>query len=237
MKKIIFAACTLFIVILVATSCSYTKHNEFQNKTLQNEQIANTNVELPAQNNVEIEYKDYSEIPSIGGSDYTFSRKFVDEVYNIQIAAEVVGKEKRNEWVNNVFLKKTAEEQSALPTLYQMIVDLNIPKEELIEKNNEYIDFPDQYIPMEIINSLYNSDVKTVKQELKSPLALYYDGEIYTFDELSKNTGKINIPKSVLGEYFEYIEIVCERNNLTKYMQESITAAKNAYNVSKETIK
>ena len=107
-----------------------------------------------------------------------------------------------------------------------MIVDLDIAKEDLIRKNNEYADYPDQYIPEEIIDSLYRDDVEAVKQELKSPLALYYDGEIYTFDELLKSTSKINIPTSVLQEYFDYIERVCEQNGIIKYMQEDIDIAR-----------
>jgi len=52
-----------------------------------------------------------------GGSDYSFSRHYVDEVYDIQIVSEIVGREARDEWVNNVFLKLSPEEQNATPNL------------------------------------------------------------------------------------------------------------------------
>ena len=79
----------------------------------------------------------YTEIPAVGGGDYAFLRKYIDEVYNIHLASEVVGRDACQEWVDNVFLKKSVEEQVALPTIYQIIVDLEISKEDLIKKNND----------------------------------------------------------------------------------------------------
>ena len=158
--------------------------------------------------------------PAIGGSDYTFSRKYVNEVYNIYLASQIVGNEVRDEWVNNVFLMRTPDEQEDPPPLYQMIHDLNISKEDFIAKNAENIA---HYYSEEVISALYLEDISEMKRQLVNPLALYYDGEIYTFDELSQNpqSGK-NIPDDVLKEYLDYIESVCEHENLLKYMQEDI---------------
>ncbi len=165
-----------------------------------------------------------TEIPAIGGSDYTFLRKYIDEVYNIQLASEIVGKEARDEWVNNVFLKKSAEEQEAIPPIYQIIVDLEISKEDLIQKNNENGGI---YLSAETIDALYQEDIEEVKKALMSPLALYHEGEIYTFEELSRKTRMaVDIPTETLDEYFDFIEAVCEQNNLSKYMQESIDNAR-----------
>ena len=184
----------------------------------------------------EINEETSTEIPAIGGSDYTFLRKYIDEVYNIRLAAEVVGKEARDEWVDNVFLKKSAEEQEAIPPIYQMIVDLQISKEDLIKKNNENDGI---YLSAETIDALYLEDIEEVKKALMSPLALYQDGEIYTFDELSKKTRMaVNIPTETLDEYFDYIETVCEQNGIIKYMQEEIDNARmmNGIEVEKDSI-
>ena len=163
--------------------------------------------------------------PAVGGSDYTFARKYIDEVYNIQVASEVVGREVRDDWVNNVYLKKSAEEQNLLPDIYQMIVDLKISKEDLIKKNNE---FDGIYLSDATIDALYLEDVEAMKQALMSPLALYYNTEIYTFDQISQNPQSIDAPAEILSEYFDKIAEFCEQEGLTKYMQEEIdTARKN----------
>ena len=178
----------------------------------------------------------YAEAPAVGGSDYTFLRKYIDEVYNIHLASEVVGRDACQEWVDNVFLKKSVEEQVALPTIYQIIVDLEISKEDLIKKNN---DNDGIYLSAETIDALYLEDIEEVKKALMSPLALYQDGEIYTFDELSKKTRMaVNIPTETLEEYFDYIETVCEQNGIIKYMQEDIDNARmmNGVEVEKDSI-
>ncbi|MBR3762013.1 MAG: hypothetical protein IKK59_04660 [Lachnospiraceae bacterium] len=177
-----------------------------------------------------------TEIPAIGGGDYAFLRKYIDEVYNIQLASEVVGAEACDEWVDNVLLKKPAEEQEAIPPIYQMIVDLEISKEDLIKKNNENGGI---YLSAETIDALYLEDIEEVKKALMSPLALYQDGEIYTFEELSKKTRMaVNIPTETLDEYFDYIETVCEQNGIIKYMQEEIDNARtmNGIEVEKDSV-
>ena len=174
----------------------------------------------------------YAEAPAVGGSDYSFLRKYIDEVYNIQVASEVVGKEERDEWVDNVFLKKSAEEQEAIPPIYQIIVDLEISKEDLIKKNNENDGI---YLTAETIDALYLEDIEEVKKSLMSPLALYHEGEIYVFEELSKNTSKaVDIPTEILEEYFDYIETVCEQEGTIKYMQEEIDNTRMAYGIEIE---
>ena len=171
----------------------------------------------------------YAEAPAVGGSDYSFLRKYIDEVYNIHLASEVVGREACQEWVDNVLLKKSAQEQEAIPPIYQIIVDLEISKEDLIKKNNENDGI---YLTAETIDALYLEDIEEVKKALMSPLALYHAGEIYVFEELSKNTSKaVDIPTEILDEYFDYIETVCEQEGTIKYMQEEIDNTRMAYGI------
>ena len=60
---------------------------------------------------------------------------------------------------------------------------------------------------------------------LANPYALVYDGEIYTFDELSKSPALISasgIPMDKVKEYLDYIESVLENAGILKYEQERI---------------
>ena len=169
--------------------------------------------------------------PAVGGSDYTFSRKYIDEVYNIHIASLIVGQEACDAWTHDVFLKKSPEEQEGIPPLYQIIVELGISKEDLIRQNNEYRG-PNEYLSDYMIDSLYAEDIETMKQLLMSPMALYYDKEIYTFDELMLGTDEaFRIPKETLKEYFDLIETYCIEEKTIKYMQEDIDRAREIYGV------
>ena len=163
------------------------------------------------------------EAPPIGGSDYTFSRKYVNEVYNIYLASQIVGKEARDEWVNNVFLMRTPDEQEDPPPLYQMIHDLNIPKEDFIAENEKLSDYSGMYLSDEVIDALYLEDIPEMKRRLVNPYALFYGGDIYTFDEMLQDPQSgADIPDEILNEYLDFIESVCEQENLLKYMQNDI---------------
>lgn len=216
------------------TIASIGESQKIYNETEEKEQQA-----ASAEETVEttLQSETQNEIPMIGGSDYTFSRKYIDKVYNIYMAAEVVGVERRDEWVNNVFLLQTPEEQEALPPIYQMIRDLSITKEEFIAENDKYVDYPDMYFSEEIISALYQEDIDEMKRLLASPFALYYDGEVYTFDELSQSQNTrmtANIPADVMNNYLGYIELVCEENGIIKYMQEDIDRVQNTYQLAVE---
>ena len=172
------------------------------------------------------ETEPHTEEPPVGGGDYSFLRKYIDEVYNIHIASEVVGREACDEWVKNVYLKKSAEEQEGIPPIYQIIVELEIPKEELIKKNNEHDGI---YLSPETIDALYLEDIEEVKKALMSPFALYYEGEIYVYDEFAEGRVEADIPAETLDEYFDYIEEVCVQEGIIKYMWESIDHTRKVY--------
>lgn len=163
------------------------------------------------------------EEPHVGGSDFTFSLKFINKVYNIYIIDQIVGQEKCDEWVNNVYLKQTLEEMDALPDLYQAIVGLNVSKEDFIKQNNEYIDYPGMYFSEDIIDALYMDDIEEIKRLLRGPYTLYYNGEIYTFDAMSQDPHITDdIPADVLNEYLDFIESVCVEEKIIKYYQNEI---------------
>ncbi|MDE6594982.1 MAG: hypothetical protein K2K44_03110 [Oscillospiraceae bacterium] len=142
---------------------------------------------------------------------YPFLRKYTDKVEDIYIAGEIVGQETLQEWVDNVYLKKSDEEMDALPALYQAIVAFGISEEDFRKKNEEYIDYPGMYFSEEIISALYSEDVNEMKRLLTHPWALYYDGEIYAFDEMYKDPNIIaGVPADVMNEYLDFIETIDE---------------------------
>ena len=60
---------------------------------------------------------------------------------------------------------------------------------------------------------------------LANPYALVYDGEIYTFNELSNTPATRSapsIPADVMEEYLDYIESACNEAGILKYEQEKI---------------
>ncbi len=165
--------------------------------------------------------------PSIGGGDYTFVRRYVEEAENIYIAAQIVGQEARNVWVDNVYLTMTPEEQSELPALYRIIHDLNISKEDFIEENKK----SDMNYSEEVIEALYLEDIDEMKKRLVNPTALYYDGEIYTFDGLCKTPELADdIPDEILEEYLDFIYDTAVQIGEIKYMQEDIDTLREYIN-------
>lgn len=155
-------------------------------------------------------------------SDAAFERKYIDKVYNTYLASQIAGQQKRDDWVDNVFLVQSPEEQEDPPPLYQMIHGLNISEEDFRKKNEEYAEYPDMYFSDEIIYALYQDEAE-MKRLLASPYALYYDNEIYTYEDLAKNPALAkNVPEEVAEEYFDLVEDVCQEAGLTKYMASDI---------------
>lgn len=165
--------------------------------------------------------------PPIGGSDTTFSREFIDEVYNLVVCDEAVGREVGDKWVNEVFLKLSPEEQNALPNVYMMIADLNIPREALEEANER---LGGDELQESTIDALYCGDIEEMKKALMCPLALYHEGDIYTFDEVRAKRYD-EIPKDVITDYLDFIESECDKNGTLKYDLELIEAARSLYGI------
>lgn len=146
------------------------------------------------------------------GDDSTFNRKYVDVSYDIAYLGKVYDGEPEilpegtlKDWTENVFLKKSPEEQDALPVMYQAVHELGVTKDQLTALNNsrrelgEYMILDDDYI-----NSLYIGDKAEMKRALAGPAALYYDGELYTWNELNAVPAPdivSRIPKDVMDTY------------------------------------
>ena len=159
----------------------------------------------------------------VGGGDTTFMQRYVGKVENLYIIDQIIETEVFDDWVENVYLAQSPEEQDKLPAVYQAIHDLNIPKEDFIAENEKLSDYSGMYFSEEVIDALYLEDIPEMKRRLVNPTALYYDGEIYTFDGLLQDPQSgADIPNEVFNEYLDFIESVCEQEKLLKYMQNDI---------------
>lgn len=170
MKRILAAALAIAL-IAAAVSCS--------GKSQDSGTVADT-AEMSLINSA------LNEKGATGGDDSTFNRKYVDVSYDIAYLGKVYDGEPEilpegalKDWTENVFLKKSPEEQDALPVMYQAVHELGVTKDQLMALNDsrrelgEYMILDDDYI-----NSLYIEDETEMKRALAGPAALYYDGEL-----------------------------------------------------------
>lgn len=243
-KKKIIALCLLSAFMLSLSGCAdradgtvsetttgtrqtavYAETSETVKETEQTAAASDTSETAPE------ETQTSREIPIVGDSEYLFARKYIDEVYNCYLPAQIVGQEAYEKWVNNVLLAMPSEEQTELPTVYMIIHDLDISKEEFIAENEKLVDYPDMYFSEEIISALYLDDIGEMKKQLADPLTLYYDGEVYTFDELFDTDEDIaaKIPTEILSGYFDFIEQVCEKSDIIKYYRDKIDFVREKY--------
>ena len=171
--------------------------------------------------------------PNIGGGGTEVSYRYFPIAEDIYVASQIVGQEAGNDWYVDVYLSKQPEEAIALPALYQMISYFGISKEELVRENENHIgstNHLDEYV----IDALYREEA-LMMYLLRHPLALYFDGEIYTYYQMR---GSItisvfdfmtpdpldHIPADVKDEYFTIIEERCEADETLRELKENIDA-------------
>ena len=230
MKKKITALFIIFIFSVFLIACNNLteaeRHDEYDDQISMryNSDVSETTSDKEFEsNNIEnINDKTLNDLPK-GGGDYVFSRKYLDEVYNTYLTSQIVGEEVAAQW-DIEFLEKPPEEQEGLPPIYQMIRDLNITREQFEAENEKYIGFGN-YFSQDIIDALYCGNEEEMKILLANPYALVYDGEIYTFNELSNTPATCSaqsIPADVMEEYLDYIESACNEAGILKYEQERI---------------
>jgi len=135
----------------------------------------------------------FKESGAVGGSSTLLSRKFIDETYNLAYLRpayrgerELVSEEELDRWITEVYLKKEEEARASLPDIYQAIRELGIPKEELEEVNRSRQERgSDMVLPWAVIDALYMPPEEACLA-LINPLALYYNGHIYTWVDVRR---------------------------------------------------
>lgn len=180
----------------------------------------------------------------VGGGDYSFSRKYQDETYDIACLGRLYRDETPllpegalSEWTDEVFLKKSPEEQDALPTLYMAVHDLNISKDDLTALNEERKERGSSSVLSDaLIDALYLPE-EDMKKALVHPCALYHNGEIYTWDELEAmtvdGTTEDVITKEELNQYVDRVVDYCIRSGyISENMVEKYFTEYELYNTN-----
>jgi len=150
-------------------------------------------------------------LPAVGG-DYTpLSRKYVDDAYDILPIIKIINDEaKVQEWVDNVLYAQPEDDMLRVPSLYQAVSYFGITKEELYAYNASLLEISPEnpmVIPEYVIEALYFSDETEMMKELTNSFALYYDGAVYSYDEIINSSVRtVSIPNAVLSEYVSSIE-------------------------------
>ena len=166
-----------------------------------------------------------SQGPAVGGGMFLFDREYLDITYDISYLehlcdgeAEIVDPGRGAEWVSEVFLKKTPEEQNALPTMVQAVRELGIAKEDLIRLNESRKPLGDDMILEDwYIDALYLDDGDMIKA-LMHPLSRLYGGKVYTWNAVSRMTEEeraaIGLDPAAMREYAREIAAYCLDNRL-----------------------
>lgn len=227
MKKIL-AIFLMVGVMVVAASCSgfvessesfypNTMSDETDHIVVEKSDRSEVLLEIDAVDKMTLINSALNEKDAMGGDNYALNRKYFDETYNIAYLDKVYDGELEilpdgtlDDWIENTFLKKSPKEQEAIPVMYQAVHELGISKDQLEALNDsrkelgQYMILSDEYI-----NSLYIQDDADMKQALVNPRALYYDGEIYTWYELSTEATTASvisqIPQNVMNDYIDSI--------------------------------
>jgi len=110
-----------------------------------------------------------------------------------------------------------------------MINAFGISKDDLIRENEKHIG-KSGHLDEYVIDALYQEEA-LMMYLLRHPLALYFDGEIYTYYEMRGNLLEAvqNIPSDVKAEYFALIEAKSEADETLKELKDNIDAFWQSY--------
>lgn len=168
-------------------------------------------------------------VNAYGGVYDPIYRKYVDEAYDIYPIHQIVGDEKCEEWVQNVYLAQTAEETESPPALYQAVKYFGIEKEALYAYNSAIDDeYSSMRIPEFVIEALYYDEPDMLRQTA-GVTALFYDGKVYSFAEIADGIG--DIPDDIIRDYAAEIEPILRdyftENEYKKEYSKTIEALKS----------
>jgi len=162
-------------------------------------------------------------LSAMGGGDPRFDLHYIEEVYNLAYLGVVYRGETPllepgilDDWVNNVYLKKSKEEQNALPTLAQAVIELAIPPDDFKAINDARRKRGSgMVLDDKVIDALYAEEA-VMKEKLVHPLALYANGEVYSWNEVRALLNDSDFLHSIwhgdLWEYIFRIEGYCQEN-------------------------
>ncbi len=173
----------------------------------------------------------YEQSAAVGGMS-PFNREYQDITYNIAYLEKlyhgetpIIEEERLNDWVDNIFLKKTIDEQNALPTMVQAVRELGITREQLTMLNEERKKLGDDMILTDEYIAALFLDENEMKEKLINPTAYMFDGAIYTWEKIVRMTPEelaaIGLDEKTLKNYVERVIEYCAENKILdeKYLR------------------
>ncbi len=162
---------------------------------------------------------------AMGGGDMTFSRQWLDYTYNIAYLEKLYGGEPSfvdseavSAW-GAEYASRSIAEQNRMPTLYQAVHELGIPEEDFSALNRwRAQNGGDEMILKEQeIHALYLPEDEA-RHELKSPIALEYDGTVYAWRDLvmmqREGTLETVIPADTLAQHIRWVAEWCSMTGI-----------------------
>ncbi|MDD6800759.1 MAG: hypothetical protein PUE85_10155 [Firmicutes bacterium] len=231
MKKITEIILIMFICSMALTACLQQSTEPLNNNDIVAGIINNTSPkESSVEHNPDITAEDSTLCSSndnadaFGGGPEAFERYYPDELFNLYNLSKLVT------WDEIYAAEKTLLENNEyfyneqLPSLYLMIKELGITKEEFIRVNDQLSD--------EQIEVLFsNKKNETIQSELKLDTAFFYKGRLYNVYELS-SLEPIQLKEMVdEGKMFEYLNVLeslsAGKDNASKILNYYIDLIKN----------
>ncbi|MFA5658642.1 MAG: hypothetical protein WC900_05100 [Oscillospiraceae bacterium] len=227
MKKPISLIILSAVLFLAFTACD-TKESSSQSEPQAEITSVTESQTKPPESSLTESIASDSADNAVGGYD-ELSRKYYEHGYDIYCCDVILGNEAVEEWVNNIFLKKSQKDMSSTPTLYQAVKELGISKEQLLKYNNdmEAQNAASQMIPDFLIDALYLEDVNEINKIFTGEYGFYSNGTVYSFNDLAlmgiDGIKEKGFDKAELKSYFEKMQrIILEDYYLNSYEKFSL---------------
>lgn len=185
MKRIIVVFLITLICGMALTACLQQPTEPFNNNdivagiinnTSSKEESVEQNLQITEENSTQYSSDDNAD--ALGGGPEAFQRYYPDELFNLYDLSKLVT------WDEIYAAEKTLLENNEyfyneqLPSLYLMIKELGITKEEFMRVSDRLSD-----AQIEVLFS--NKKNETIQRELKLDTAFFYKGRLYNVYELS----------------------------------------------------
>ena len=146
-----------------------------------------------------------------GKFNYPDSLQFVDDANKVFCFLTIEGTQAVDEWYRKVVLELTPEEMLGTPSMYKAVKYFGTEKHELYDYNKKLLESnPDseETIPEFVIEALY-MDRNDMLRQLANVTSLYYNGAVYSFDEVT--AGVLGIPNEVLSDFADEVEPILRK--------------------------
>ncbi len=231
MKKITAVVLIVLMGSMALTACLQQSTEPINNDDIVAGIINNTSSkESSVEQNPDITAEDSTlcssddNVDAFGGGPELFERYYPDELFNLYNLSKLVT------WDEIYAAEKTLLENNKyfyneqLPSLYLMIKELGITKEEFVRVNDQLSDKQ-----IEVLFS--DKKNETIQSELKLDTAFLYKGRLYNVYELSALESSQLKEMADEGELIEYLNVLeslsAREDNSSKILNDFVDSIKN----------